>query len=268
MLAYAPMLLPHYYEVWFMIAWLWTFTAPPKLKVSKQAKEKSLCICLVCEEIIVDASAENEGHEAVLCESKCNTWFHRRCAGLSSTGFLAVTSSSAPFYCSQCRLDIQESDRCLVHEICYQAVSSRCWVSYTKQLNTSMNGQPETLPSLEAAAVSLVQKLSRQSRHLNRHWKPLLCLTQKQLRESRHLNPLISQSRSLTWSFVARMNAHQEHLNLNGWPRIKKPLSPFSWQLIVLLMNIPSRNAFGWGNIDPIVVVPSWLRWRGHVMSP
>lgn len=87
-----------------------------KLKSTKTAKDKvkpkdkSAIICPICDEPIIDASAKNDGQESILCESKCNSWLHRTCAGLSKAAFQIVTSSSSPFHCSHCRLDSQESD--------------------------------------------------------------------------------------------------------------------------------------------------------------
>ena len=50
--------------------------------------------CPICEEIVQDLPADKESeaghdHDAVFCEGKCNTWLHRRCAGLSRSLFVA-----------------------------------------------------------------------------------------------------------------------------------------------------------------------------------
>jgi len=45
--------------------------------------------------------SETNGQEAIFCESTCNSWLHRQCAGL----FLA-----GPFYCPLCHLITQDSE--------------------------------------------------------------------------------------------------------------------------------------------------------------
>ena len=77
--------------------------------VSKQDKS-SVTICPICEDVIKDPSPKSSGQDAVFCEGICNTWIHRRCAGLSKTLFTAISKSDDAFCCPHCRLDSQSSE--------------------------------------------------------------------------------------------------------------------------------------------------------------
>ena len=67
--------------------------------------------CPICEEKIVEASKASSGQDAILCEGKCSSWLHKKCAGLSKSAFVAATKcDSPPFACMQCRLNHQESE--------------------------------------------------------------------------------------------------------------------------------------------------------------
>ena len=59
--------------------------------------------CAVCDEIITEPTDDEPGDEAVYCEGKCESWFHRKCVGLSRTAYtLASEPESPPFYCLLC----------------------------------------------------------------------------------------------------------------------------------------------------------------------
>ena len=66
-------------------------------------------ICPICLDPIIDATEDTEGHEAIYCESTCNAWIHRQCAGLSQTLYKMLQEGEDPFYCPHCRLSIQEN---------------------------------------------------------------------------------------------------------------------------------------------------------------
>ena len=54
---------------------------------------------------ILKATDETYGQEATFCESICNSWFHRQCAGLSKALFIRyVCKTEGPFYNLHCRL--------------------------------------------------------------------------------------------------------------------------------------------------------------------
>ena len=68
-----------------------------KNKEKPTTKSSPSSACVVCCSRIVDGK-----DEALFCEGKCQGWFHRCCAGVSSTHFQALTNSESPFHCSVC----------------------------------------------------------------------------------------------------------------------------------------------------------------------
>lgn len=74
---------------------------------SAKAK-KDTFICPICDNIIKEAVGKRQGQDAIECSGSCATWLHKHCAGLSKEAFLAANKSDKPFYCPQCRLNIQE----------------------------------------------------------------------------------------------------------------------------------------------------------------
>ena len=44
------------------------------------------------------------GHDTAFCEGHCNTWFHRKCAGLSRPLFVSLEKSTDPFHCPHCHI--------------------------------------------------------------------------------------------------------------------------------------------------------------------
>ena len=77
----------------------------------KQTDDTS-ATCLICLDMIVDATADQEDQEAVFCDGVCNGWIYRRCAGLSSTAFAAISSPSVsqPLYYPNCPLEMQSRE--------------------------------------------------------------------------------------------------------------------------------------------------------------
>ena len=68
-------------------------------------------ICPICCDVIVDATAGEDGHDSIFCDDACNGWVHRRCAGLPKAAFQAIcdaTTANQLFYSPNCRLDSQE----------------------------------------------------------------------------------------------------------------------------------------------------------------
>ena len=55
--------------------------------------------CEICEKTIID---KHPGEEAVLCKGSCQSWLHRRCAGLPTKHFKLLSDSSEPFRCYIC----------------------------------------------------------------------------------------------------------------------------------------------------------------------
>ena len=65
--------------------------------------------CPICLEAILDSTQRKPGQDAIYCDGQCQTWIHRRCAGLSKLAFTNLCESSCknPFYCPNCRLEQQ-----------------------------------------------------------------------------------------------------------------------------------------------------------------
>ena len=61
-------------------------------------------ICPICDDVIEDLLPKTKGQDSVFCDSVCNTWLHRGCAGLSKPAFKKIVASNDPFYCPHCSL--------------------------------------------------------------------------------------------------------------------------------------------------------------------
>ena len=80
---------------------------------SNQSTADATHSCTICLDAIIDATADRDGHDAVFCDGVCNSWIHRRCAGLSSSAFKAISSplnSKQPFHCPTCRLNMHSKE--------------------------------------------------------------------------------------------------------------------------------------------------------------
>ena len=51
----------------------------------------------VCDDPIREKSSTCGGDDALQCEGRCQSWFHRCCAGVSSKHFSDLSVSSEPF---------------------------------------------------------------------------------------------------------------------------------------------------------------------------
>jgi len=64
--------------------------------------------CPTCSEFVRDATAENEGQEALFCEGTCQCWYHRLCVGVGQARFQKLTESTEPFLCPTCTSENQQ----------------------------------------------------------------------------------------------------------------------------------------------------------------
>ena len=76
----------------------------PQSSNKKKTKKKGGCTCPICLETIIESTKSKSGHDAIYCEGHCNSWLHRRCAGLSKPLFVSLEKSTDPFYCPHCQL--------------------------------------------------------------------------------------------------------------------------------------------------------------------
>ena len=70
---------------------------------------RSVAVCPVCLENIIESTELKEGHDAIYCEGACDGWLHRQCAGLSKVVFKSFQDSDKPFYCPHCRISNYEA---------------------------------------------------------------------------------------------------------------------------------------------------------------
>ena len=75
-----------------------------KVQKVKSNVSHTMSACTICDENINERSKTNVGDDAVLCDGKCQSWLHRRCAGLSRVRFRIVTDSIASFIAHNVKL--------------------------------------------------------------------------------------------------------------------------------------------------------------------
>ena len=63
---------------------------PEKIKRGK-------CTCPICLDTIVEATKTKKVDDAILCDGSCESWMHRRCAGLSESHFKIYVNSDISF---------------------------------------------------------------------------------------------------------------------------------------------------------------------------
>jgi hypothetical protein len=76
-----------------------------RTKTKGHRKTAKSVTCPICEDVIKDKSGQEIGEDSILCEGKCSTWLHRRCAGLSKVVFTCLITKKEAFLCPHCRLD-------------------------------------------------------------------------------------------------------------------------------------------------------------------
>ena len=131
-------------------------------KVSKSAAGENINaspLCPICLDPVTDASEDQEGHDAVYCDGTCNGWIHRRCAGLSSAAFAALSSTSdpKPFYRPNCRLDKQSEEiEALKASVCQ--LSQRLSQYLSEKFSCSFQGNSSVV--LHPQSTSTVDRLN------------------------------------------------------------------------------------------------------------
>ena len=167
-------------------------------KIKKNSSQTQAFTCPICLDPIKDTSEDSTGEDAIVCEGRCNTWLHRKCAGLSKAAYDAATSSSASFYCPHCRLDTQESEiaslKCTIQQLVEDVYSlgnrllpttdadtiqsssvnpSRMpWITYSQVLK-SPAGPTLTTSSQISCQISSQTPLHKQESGLSNHISPL-----------------------------------------------------------------------------------------------
>ena len=77
------------------------FDQPPAMLEGAGKDEEH--ICPLCQEAILEATSDREGHEAVFCDGvSCCVWYHHWCAGVTNKRYESLAGCQAPFLCPAC----------------------------------------------------------------------------------------------------------------------------------------------------------------------
>ena len=83
-------------------------TSPQKRK-AKGVKNSDVD-CLICKEPILEPGKHCVGDEALFCEGSCQSWLHRKCAGVTRPAFDKLGEPDTEYLCSYCMLVIQNRE--------------------------------------------------------------------------------------------------------------------------------------------------------------
>lgn len=150
-------------------------------KGAKSSKTKHTC--LICMEVIVDSTPRKPGHDSIFCDGECQSWIHRRCAGLSKLAFskLCSVSNTKPFYCPNCRLEQQSLEiselKSTLSKVVVELAKFKENVSKApspcecSETFTSEEGSPSSMPllyskvaSADCSSTPVVARLSKATR--------------------------------------------------------------------------------------------------------
>ena len=81
-------------------------------KPTAPASDAPTVLCPVCDKKFT----HRPGEESIQCESVCQAWYHRCCAGLSKSLFNELSQSPTPFCCLTCRVAKNEKEIALLKE--------------------------------------------------------------------------------------------------------------------------------------------------------
>ena len=133
---------------------------PKQLKYSMACRKK--IPCAVCRLPIVDGK-----DEAILCEGRCQQWYHRGCASLPPDRYKELSSTDAPFCCLTCT--------CLAFKEEMSALSST--VTSLREELQAANTMRESISALKCEVSTLKKSLKDALRKLEeakQHKRPLL----------------------------------------------------------------------------------------------
>ena len=99
--------------------------AAPTTSAADETNMEDRETCRICNQEIVEATANSEGQEALLCEGVCKAWFHRRCLAVPTYHF-ELSNSTDPYVCLLCTTEkqaetiaaLQQSVCALTKEVC------------------------------------------------------------------------------------------------------------------------------------------------------
>ena len=146
-----------------------TTTPQPRSKRERPLQSspgETSIICPVCLDCIIDATEDSDGQEAIFCESICNSWIHRQCAGLSQALFKILEESEEPFYCPHCRLIAQDKQlrelKTMVEDLSKEVVSLKASVSDHQPVRSSTS-QQQPQKEIQMASNNATSTTSKQT---------------------------------------------------------------------------------------------------------
>ena len=111
-----------------------------------------------------EASDTREGQQAIFCESICNSWLHRQCAGLSEALFNKYATIEDPFYCPHCQLISQDSQlqelKATVESLAKEVMALKCTEAVVGQPNPEL--PPPTNQLKQQDSQQQLQQVTRQ----------------------------------------------------------------------------------------------------------
>jgi len=108
--------------------------------------------CPTCQEIILEATEDVAGHDAIFCDGEgCQTWYHRWCAGVNKKRHEVLSASEAPFFCPSCVMEQQSRDIATLQEA-VKALTAQLSELQLQQIPTN-DEQPSTRPQQQWSTV-------------------------------------------------------------------------------------------------------------------
>jgi len=127
-------------------------------RLNQNSPREASSICPICLDPIIDATEETEGQEAIYCESICNAWIHRQCAGLSQALFKKYEEVDEPFYCPHCRLITQDAQlqdlKCVVENLSMELIVLKAAVTSPSHQLIQESSPQQDMQVYEGAAIT------------------------------------------------------------------------------------------------------------------
>ena len=133
---------------------------PSSNSVGKKSKgsmvnmsENEINKCLVCEDVVLEASEHEEGHEAVFYEGDYQGWIHRKCAGLTCLAFDNL-SECILYLCLHCTFTKQYKEICTLKDT-IQKLSYKL-----AALEGTQTSQAKAVPIFNQKSINLSRNIS------------------------------------------------------------------------------------------------------------
>jgi len=99
----------------------------------------------MCSEVIVEASEDTEGQDAIFYDrAECQVWYHRWCTGVTKRRYEILDGSEAPFFCPTCVVNHQSCKIAALHDAvkALTAQLSELQLQHTDKRSSTMQQQP------------------------------------------------------------------------------------------------------------------------------